>query len=208
MHGEERANGGELGIERRRAAQEGGRQGRLPVVDVQDVGRWIEPPQPLEGRSAEEREPLGVVRVVASRWAVQGVAVEVAVGADEHRRHGGAGHGHDLGRFHAAGDRRMQAERGLGRREPPKHAAVGGQTERHLRAGRDERARQGGEHVAEPTRLGVRVRLRREHRDAHHSGVSRRKRAASSGGTGFTGSPPLHAVSACESVGMISTCQW
>src|SRR5207249_5799966 len=89
VHREDRTHGRQLRIERRGTAQEGRRERRLPVVQVQDVGWRFEPPEPLERGAAEEGEPLGVVGVLTARWPVERLAVEVAVGADGDRRDAG-----------------------------------------------------------------------------------------------------------------------
>src|SRR5271157_5581570 len=63
-----------------------GNQGCLPVVAVKDV--WhTEDLRGLQHRTREQREPLGVVVIVAQRGAIERVAVEVRRIVDEIELH-------------------------------------------------------------------------------------------------------------------------
>ena len=167
VEGEDGAQAPELRIERGRGAEEGGCERGLPLVDVQHVGRLALGAQPLERGTAEEGEALGVVGVVLPAFPVEAVAVEVAVGAQQHGRDGRAGNANHLGRLHAARDRRVEARAGRRRADGTQRAAVSGDAHRHLDPGGGERGRQRGQHVGEAPRLGVRIDLGREHHDAH-----------------------------------------
>src|SRR4029453_15672069 len=131
------------------------------------------------------------------------------------RRNGRARHADDIGRFEAAGDGGADAAEPFDRARGAQRLAVAGKDAGGVDAETGERLRQGGEHVPEATRLGIGEGLRGKHADAHrrtgaaYSSASRRKRAASSGGIGFTWNPlPRSAPAGDRSLGVISKCQW
>src|SRR5271166_6535995 len=89
MNGEDGRDVGErwvLGVKR---LSQYGNQGCLPVVAVKDVGH-AEDLRGLQHRAREQREPLGVVVIVAQRCAIERVAVEVWRIVDEIELHSSA----------------------------------------------------------------------------------------------------------------------
>ena len=204
----------QLGVEGRGRTQHHRRERRLPVVAVHDVRGRPEQPQPLERCSAEEREALRIVGIVRAPLAVQPVAVEVARGVQQERRHPCVGDPEDVGGLEVARDGRPDAADPLDRSRHAPRVPVGWQDDGDLDTERCQRFGKGCEHVRQAAGLGVGEGLGGQHADAHvvsagQSAVSRRKRAASSGGSGFTENPlPRSAPISRGSVGVISTCQW
>ena len=128
---------------------DGDGEGRLPVVAVQHVRRPSAREQ-LQHRAPEEREPVGVVRVLRSGRPIQTLAVEVPVRANE--KDGRTGTGRPLEHvrsLESVRDRHVEAH-------PRRHdvvaaqdVPVGGQDEADVdtlaREGRGQRA----DHVGE-----------------------------------------------------------
>ncbi len=125
-------------------------QGGLPVMAVDHLGR-PDVLGKLDGRAAELREPLGVIRIILSRHAVELIAVEVLRVLDKVVAHAAQDHAvQDRWETQRVAHRDAQARRG---HRPDFRTAVPRKQHRDFMPERDKRPGQRFHHVRKASRF-------------------------------------------------------
>src|SRR5581483_692997 len=158
---------GELGIARRLRLEKYQGERGLPVVAM-DNRRGLAPQQ-LQRGAAEEAEALGIVRVISGRRAVEKLAVEIRIAAEQINRDAlGERAFQDRHRDALAGEIDGQGLRLLAQAEfAAQGLAVGGRDDADFVAEPLQGERERAEHVRQAAGLGEGRDFGSDHRDLH-----------------------------------------